>query len=271
MTDSERLALVDRAYAECAPDMLESRLLEILRECGEECGEASYAYAAMLSEMGGFYRGRTDFEKAERYFLRAAEILREVSGERSADRATVLNNLAGTYRMEGRFAEAEKLLHEVMELYAETVGEKHVLYASALNYLALTYLDERDFPRAEDTLARASKILAELPGCRDEYASSLCTRGALLLQTARNDEAEKLLTEAVELYDTSLGHVTAHYHAALNSLGIVYFQRKDYEKALGYFEKAYAAAEKYYGEYHAETQGIRDALALTRRKLEEKA
>ena len=269
MNVEEYLAAVDRAYGEYTGVALERRLLALAEDCGAEHGKTSALYASMLSEVGAFYRGQARYEESAEYFRRTIALLKDAVGENSPDYTTALNNLAGTYRQMRRFDDAEALFAQCLESYAASVGTRHILYASGLNNLSLVCLARGDTARAGELLRKSSDILAVLPECRDEYAASLCNIGALCCQLGQYAQAESALREALELFEQELGTDTPHYHAAWNTLGIVFYYQKDYVQAESCFRAAYEAAERLYGAEHRETVSALQALELVQRKLEE--
>ena len=263
----EYLDQVDAAYGELHGGALEQRLLELCAQCGEHAGEGSPDYASMCSELGAYYRGQARYDASVAWFQKAAEILAATVGEDSPDHTTVLSNLAGTYRLMGRLDEAERLCKLCLERYEKNLGREHVLYAAALNYYAMSCLDRGDTEQAAELLAQSSEILAKLPEARDEYAASLCNRGALLYRLGRQAEAAGLLTEAIGLFEQALGTDTPHYHAAWNTLGMVRWKQGDLPAAADCFTVAAEKAEAMYGPDHPETRSAREAL---RRVMEER-
>ena len=269
MDAATAFARIDAAYESCRGPALEDALRAVAADCAAENGEASPLYAAMCSELGGYYRGQARYAESESAFLRALDILRGDPGEDSPDYTTALNNLAGTCRCMGKYEEAERLFRLCLERYAVSPGRQHVLYASALNNYALLCLDRGELARAEALLAQSSEVLSALPACRDEYASALCNRSALLLRLDQAEEAVPLLEEAAALYERELGTDTPHYHAALNSLGLARLALHDVAGAAESFRRAVSAAEALYGPEHPETQSIRRTLAQVERRQEE--
>lgn len=262
---------VDAAYGRLRGADLEAELLSVAADCAAENGERSRLFAAMCSELGGYYRGQARYDESAREFLKALDILRADPGEDSPDYITALNNLAGTYRVMGKTDEAEQLFLRCLDGYEKTLGTGHVLYAAVLNNLALLCLDRNELARAAELLGRSSDILAALPDCADEYAAALCNRGALLLRLGRAEDAIPPLTEAVGLFETSLGTDTPHYHAACHSLGLAQTAAGRLSAAVDSFSTAAAAAEALYGPTHPETEAIRRSLAQARHSLEAQA
>lgn len=244
---------VDEAYETLTGDALEQSLRALAEQCGAEYGTDSPLYASMRSELGGFYRGERNFPASEREFHAALEIFRAYEGARGPDYATVLNNLAGTHRLMGDYDAAEAEFAECLSLYRDSLGEEHILYASGLNNLSLVYLDRGELTRAAELLEQASAILERWPDSLDEYATSLCNLGNLHRKLGSADKAETELRRAAELYETRLGIRTPHYHAILNTLGLIFFDTGRYAEAVDAFGKTAEAAETLYGAAHQET------------------
>ena len=189
MALEEYLAQVDQVYESCSGGgEMEERLTALAEQCGEEYGRDSAAYASLLGELGGFYRGQGRYEQAEICFQRALPLLETQLGLESPQYATTLNNLAGTHRLMGRRGQAEEEFHRCLELYRASVGERHILYASALNNLSLVHLDLEELEKALELQRQAAEVLDELPQARAELASSLCNQGALCQRLGRLEE-----------------------------------------------------------------------------------
>lgn len=269
MKAEDYLARVDRAYEDCRDSAaLEVRLTALLEQCGEEHGRDSAAYASLLGELGGFYRGQGRYDASEARFVQALALLEAALGRDSAGYATALNNLAGTHRLMGRQEEALAEFHACLELYEAAVGRDHVLYAAGLNNLSLVHLDRGEWEEALALQEQAADILTALPQARDELASALCNQGALCQRLGRLEEAEEKLNAALALFRDELGADTPHYHAALNALGAVHYAAGRFEAAREYFDQAAQAARSLYGPDHRETKAALTHRALAERKLE---
>lgn len=259
---------VDRAYETAAGRDLEDRLIDLARQCGEEYGWESTAYASLLGELGGFYRGQGRFEESEARFQQAMSLLEARLGRESPEYSTMLNNLAGTHRLMGRLDQAEEEFRACLELYRAGVGDRHILYASGLNNLSLLHLDRGELEKALDLQSRAESILAALPQARDELASALCNQGALYQRLGRLEEAQAKLEQALVLFREELGTDTPHYHAALNSLGAVHYAAGRFEAARDCFGQAAQAARELYGPEHREVQAALTHRAMAVQRLE---
>lgn len=260
--------IVDSSYGTENNETIES---EIKRACSlakENEGEGSAIYAAMLSELGGFYRGLTRYDESVDCFTRAAEILKAQRGPMSPDYATCINNRAGSYRQMGLFDEAEEGFAECLDIYEATVGKKHILYSAGLNNCALVALDKGQTDRAAALLNEAADILKDLPDHLDEYATSLANNAELFRLLGRYSDAEKNLLEAKDVYENRLHDTfTPHYHAILNSLGLICMATNRYEKAADWFRQSLTYCERYYNKEHREYKATERNLAAAEAKL----
>jgi len=260
MNGEEYIAEVDRAYALPPGGEQENRIRQICQNCAEEYGSEHPLYAAMLSELGSFYRGQGRLPESELPFQQAMEILAKSRGRDSADYATALNNLAGTHRREGKTELAISEFHQCMEIYQKAGQGETVLGASCLNNLALVYIDTGTFDNASEALSQAAEILKKFPEAKGEYASSLINLASVRFRLGEYAAAMQELSEAVTLLENEVGTQTAHYHAALNLLGILEEVSGQRRAAAEYYRRALSAAETLFGPDHPETAAIRYRL-----------
>ena len=105
--------------------------------------------AALYNELGGLYCTAGSYEKSERAFLRADELLGS-SEElcRSDSRAAVMENLGSLYRLAGQYDKALKQFNAVKEIYDE-VEVSNDIYASCISNIGQVYLDAGRAEEAE--------------------------------------------------------------------------------------------------------------------------
>ena len=269
MDTAEYFRIVDDAYKTEDNATIESEIKRAAELAKQNEGAESPVYAAMLSELGGFYRGMTRFDECLDCFSKAAEIMKAAKGPDSADYATCINNHASTYRLMGRFDDAERELKECLEIYERSVGKKHILYSAALNNLGMVALNREDTDSAMEYLTESAEILRELPGHLFEYGSSLANTAELYRLLGRYKEAEENLLKAKAVYDTELKDTyTSHYHAILNSLGLVCMATNRYKEAADWFEQALTACARYFDTEHREYKSTERNLQIVKNILE---
>ncbi len=142
------------------------------RECqayGEAAPEDLTGRAALYNELGGQYCAAGSYEKSERAFLRAVELLGGSEEYRRSDsRAAVLENLGSLYRLARQYDKALEQFNAVREIYdeAEVSGE---LYASCISNIGQVYLDAGQPEEAEEYFKGALTI-AQTDGALDAPA-----------------------------------------------------------------------------------------------------
>ena len=260
-------SIVDKSYGTENNEIIESEIKRACRLAKENEGAQSPIYASMLSELGGFYRGLTRYDESVDCFTKAADIMKAAKGADSPDYATCINNRAGSYRQMKEFDKAEEGFAECLAIYERSVGKHHILYSAGLNNCALVALDKGQTDRAAGLLSESAEILRNMPDHLDEYATSLANTAELYRQLGRFEDAEKNLLEAKDVYENKLHDTfTPHYHAILNSLGLVCAATRRFAQAAEWFRESLKYCERYYNtehrEYKATKRNLDEVLAL---------
>ncbi len=210
------------------------------------CGGFNANYLAVLSEMGGFYRGTSKYAASVEAFRAAGEIIAEFIGKDSMEYATNLNNLAGTYRLMGEYDKSLKAFEEAMETYRNTVGTDNYLFASALNNMALLYQDVKNYEQAVDCLLQALRVLEPLGNADNDVATTYNNLAALYNRLGDNANAKEALARSIALYE-SLPEESPHYAAALNLHAAFLYRDESYEQAKETYLKVLPAVERFFG------------------------
>lgn len=260
MNIKEYFAEVDRLYGLFRGAELENQISQLCEQCAAEYGNEHPFYAAMLSELGSFYRGQSRLQESEYYFQQTIQILAYTSGTSSAAYATALNNLAGTHRREGKTELARQEYLRCMEIYRLAGEGESLLGASCLNNLSQVFIDTEDYVSAAHMLSQASDILKKIPNSKSEYAASLINLASIRFRVGEYEDAIQELSAAVQLMENELGTDTPHYHAALNLLGILEECSAHTANAAEYYRKALTAAESLYKSDHPEVLAIQKRL-----------
>lgn len=238
---------INQGYKTLTMGAMEPYLTALLARVSGEYGEDCAGFAALLNELGGYYRGVSQYPKAEAAFLRAEEIIRKAMGVNNAEYATTLNNLAGVYRLTGNFSMAEQLFLQAIEIYKSGgYGESYV-YSSALNNMGLLYLDRKEYGKAAARFEEASQIARQDNSHPVVYATGLSNLAGAYLGLGRRADAERMLLDAVAVYHVNHLEKNVHFGSALNSLGLFYFSGGDYERAEQVFLEVLKLREQDYG------------------------
>ena len=192
---------------------------------------------AILNEMGGFYRGVSEYSLAEDYFDEAMQLMRRRGQAGTYGYAVALMNRAGNARMSGDPYHAAALFLEAREILARDRDKSDYAYVSLLNNLALTYQDLGEPEKALACAEEALEIVRQGSDYEHEIATSLNNVASIWMSMGELGKAAELLKEALAIYD-AMPEANVHHAAALNSMAVVEYRRGNAEAALGYLEKA---------------------------------
>ena len=178
---------------------------------GTPKGEALRRAGAALRQVG---RG----EQAERTFVQALAIFREVGDRRSE--GLVLGNLAGIHHETGRAEQAERTYGQALAIHRE-VGNRRFEGVTLTNLATLYHATGR-IEQAERTFGDALAILRDTGNRRFE-GGTLGNLAILYHETGRVEEAERLFVQALAIHrevgdrlaeGPTLGNLAALYQVA---------------------------------------------------------
>jgi tetratricopeptide (TPR) repeat protein len=163
--------------------------------------------ASSIDDIGKVHWLKGSYEPAERFFLRALELRRELaitatgsaSAELARSIALSLNNLGLVYQDSGRFEEARRAFEEALHL-RQDIGDRPGI-AQTLNNLGTIHQDDGDHARAV-ALFREALDVARQVGDRMRQAVILTNLGETQYRLGYPDEAIATLTEAEDISST---------------------------------------------------------------------
>ena len=237
---------LDRLYAAGNMEDVEQFLMVSGRKFAPCCGGFNETYLAVLSELGGFYRGTSRYRASIDAFEAARGVIEQFLGRQSVEYATNINNMAGTYRLMGENEKALELFQEALSIYEATVGKKTYLYASALNNMALLYQNMNDYEKTVDCLKQALSITENLPDCEEEVATTYTNLCALYQRMDLKEEAEEALAKALSIYE-GFPDGSPHYAAALNLRAAGEYNSGDYDAAARTYLKTLELTDRFFG------------------------
>ncbi len=147
-----------------------------------------------LSSMGRF-------KEAEPLRVRALELRRKVQGEDHPDTIEAINYLGNLYLLQGRYAEAEPLYRDELERTRRVYGVRSNQVAGVLvSELTSCLLGLGMFEEAIANCEEALLIRRAAYGERHRVvARSLAKLGAVCVKAGRYEQAERALTEALDV------------------------------------------------------------------------
>lgn len=201
----------------------------------------------ILNELIGYYRETGKAKLSYEYADKALQMLQWFQLEGSIPYATTLLNIANAYRAGGRLEDSLNTYEQVAVIYREKLQPTDLSWASFYNNLSLLYQEMRRFDLAKESLLKALELVLTRPDTIFEQAVTYTNLANTCLALNQEDEAAKYFTGAILLFEKH-NIKDSHYCAAVASMGIFYYQRKQYEKALECFEKAMTGIEASLGQ-----------------------
>jgi tetratricopeptide (TPR) repeat protein len=220
-------------------DFEEARRLQAEGQSGAERAERIYQNLAAGAEalpplesnalaLELFYAGR--YREAEAVYRAALTGWERLGAAGVRDRIVTAANLGTLFRAEGRFREAESVLLDSLR-QAEALdpagsGSNSLEWARAASGLGSLYLGWQQLGKAESFVLRAQAILEKsLEAGNSERVNNASILGSIYLEQGRYDEAEPLLTAALEHAGPRLATRT------YNELAVMALRRHRFDEA----------------------------------------
>ena len=233
-------ALFDSGNREEAAQYLEEQL-KLAKDTGRWGIELP-----ILSELMGYYRTKSMFEKAVVHAERALMLVRreELDGTPAA---TTYMNVASLYRAMKNPVKAMELYLQAEKIYLDQQVKGNMLSA-LYNNMCVAALDLKEPELAEIYGEKAIEALQDNDNYRQASAIIYTNLAGYYLQeeNERLDEAEEYLNKAIEIYETYFPD-DAHFAAALAMRAYILKRKGDPEGALLFYRQALERTEKVYG------------------------
>ena len=189
--------------------------------------------AIVLSRQG-------DLEGALQHAITAVDLTEQIYPPGHYVRARRYNNLGAMYGRVGRFEAAAEAISRALEvLEARHPDGRHPSLASTYNNLATNLGGVERFAEAEPYQRRARELARQLFGDGDlRYAQATANLGYLLIRLHRLDEADSLLTEALDIRLDKLGEEHHTVGATLTWLAKLRLAEGSAERSLQHADEA---------------------------------
>ena len=196
--------------------------------------------AASLNNLGVFHEGRDDYEASRQLHEKALAMRRALPRAEGADVAESLNNLGAVLQKLGRIGESEKLIREALEIRRGLFENDHPALATSLNNLGSVLFEQGAWEEAEDHFRESVEMGRRLLRGQDhrELATRLGNLASVLSQLGRLDEAEVHYVEVSQMLQRLLGPEHIDVAWSLENLGVLYQNRRDYERAVDCYRRA---------------------------------
>lgn len=215
--------------------------------------------ATIVGQLAFCYQQLPDLATADRYFIKAQAIYKNLAGEESDGYKTLVGKRALNLQQMGKNQEAEELMLAggasivalnklaVLNQNAANYAKAEELYLRALSMasdinnlefaeiqenLATLYMSTGRLTKADTLLASSNGIIKKLLGEEHErFALSLQKMGMLKKNSGDGIGAKQLYDRAQKIFENTIGTQNLAYANLLNSLASWHQERGEYTKA----------------------------------------
>ena len=229
---------------------------------------ADYAASCELSAAINFKRGleatttkeqKIFYEKAEKLYLEAVGIYKNLFGLNHPDYASVCNNYGVLIQEMSRIEEiyTKKLLQykDALSLYSEAkqvrknvFGEEHPSYLETCNHLASLYAEMDNYAMAERLFLEVRSTSKKKYGPNHaDYITGCCNLAELYFKMGNQQKAETFYLEAKNISEKTNGNQTENYIKRCNKLAEFYCFYGEYQSAEPLLIEVKSIVEKLHG------------------------
>jgi tetratricopeptide (TPR) repeat protein/tRNA A-37 threonylcarbamoyl transferase component Bud32 len=179
-------------------------------------------------------------------------MLKEPTGD-AATSATAENlvELANAYFYKGNYDRAEELNRKALVINLRLFGSRHPSVADIHNNLGAIAMNRGNYIVSENEFREAVAICEEWYGANHpETAANLTALAQTVSYEKRDDEADMLLKRALAIQKDSVGPVSSTVATTINQLGLLAYNRDQFEIARAYFLQAQDIWKRLYGDEH---------------------
>ncbi len=239
-------------------------LNKLIPEYEKLYGPESVRLIDPLVNRGRILLARGDYTDAERTAMRANQIAVRTYGNASTKTASTQRLLSDIYSNLGDYDKAEDNISKALASLEKQFSRNHVEVGRSLSQLALIkFFDGDDKREIEKLMIEARDIIANKLGKDNpQYAEILKNIAQLYIADKRYELAFNSLSIAESIWTQKTGSKNNINTAAIFTLtGDVYYQMREYPKAIELYNKSKGMYEKNFSKTHPEYVKILSKLS----------
>ncbi|MDX2188303.1 MAG: CHAT domain-containing tetratricopeptide repeat protein [Bacteroidota bacterium] len=214
------------------------------------------------------YFGMHNYGEADKLYLNAMNLKRQLVGEKHPDFITLLNNVAVTYNVEGFNTKADSLYILLQKVKKEVYSENSPEYIQTLYHRANLFKNMGRLTEAEPMYVTVVTFRRVNPGEKSpEYMNSYKHLGQLYMAQRRYTEAEPIFLRLIDLNKLVYNEKHKEYTESLNNLGTLYIAMERYGEAEKLFTQVAEIRRSTLGKNHMEYGAALSNLGLLYRKM----
>jgi len=212
-------------------------------------GEKHIFVARAYNNIGIVYYEKGDYLSAQEYFIKSAEIRKQLYNE-GAEMAVPYMNMAVFFEGKGDYSLALEYNQKALNILDKTHGDQSHR-ATIYHNIGNIYILLNDYNTALEYHQKASTILKQLFGEKShDVASSYFNLGIIYKNLHNNNKALECCEKSISIGKEILGENHTFLINAYFGAGNVYKLNGNEPKALVYYEKALGISKKLFGEKH---------------------
>lgn len=226
---------LDRLFAQNRLDEIEKFLQEHYEQAVREQDMSSAL--SLLNELIGFYREMTMPQQTKETAVCLLEMIEKAGCKGTLAEGTSLLNVANAYRFLGEYELSEQYYAETERLYEQYLPKDDFRWASLYNNQSLLYSTTQKHEKAAESLQRALELVKKQENADIETAVTYTNLGQAYLKLEKEAKAEEALLLAEKIF-VKTEKTDYHYSGCANALGTLFYRKKEYKRAIFYYEEA---------------------------------
>ncbi|NOZ34921.1 MAG: CHAT domain-containing protein [Chlorobi bacterium] len=245
------------------PDLAAENYLKALKIKNQRLNKYNPELATLYNNLGIVYQTLKEYDKSYKYFNNALLIRQHNLGENHPETAGIYAEIAVILTLKGNYNKATEYNNKALTIFKEKYGEENPANIKILQNIGTVYLKKNDVKTAVEYFNKSLEITKKRYEIWSLATAKEYTKvGKIFNKGAKNDAALNYFENALKIlrnvYQTD-NHI--EIAEALQNIGIVYQDNKDYYQAMEYYNKSLALRIKLSGNKHTETAHICYLLA----------
>jgi len=227
-------------------DSAEQTLLSSVEEAIPLLGESHVQLGTAYNNLGSLYQDWAQYTKSFDYLDKALAIRKGAYGENHVDVAAVMNNVGVSYGDMDDFDTALTWFEKALQIRRNVLPETHPHIMASYNNLGIVHYNRGDYNRALDYYAKTQELIELNFGDKHPYVGYINNNFAnTYREMGENEKAIEHFQKALAVYGDSPSGSSAHHN-----MGIVFYDREEYDTAKVHFKKALDLYIEGYGAEH---------------------
>lgn len=237
--------------------------LEALKIQTSVYGEFHPKVADCYDTISAILRHVGNYKKALEYALLAEQVYTKLGEQQNPEMIQVYIALGVSYSDLGDSEAALASYKKAEELSTKLERTQLYTYSSICHNMALQYMKKEEYDMALKYIEKAMAITEKLSGkTSPSYISNLNVYALIKSNTGEYDLALKTYEDLTDVIIEGYGTCN-HLYTNYTNIGVLYLDRKNYDKAREYLFKALDIAEQLYSEESFERMTVCSNIAMT--------